>query len=192
MVAVMLACTDTTERGAELVAPLRAVSKPDVDTLTTIPGGRLADVAGDPTDPTPALGQALLIDRIGSEEMDAFLALAGPGVETPLVSVEIRHLGGALRDAAPDPGAAGTLDAEGLIYSTAPASSPQATEAIRAAQRDVGKRIAPFTGSRETILTFDERAPLKGAFEPGVADRLEAISKARDPEGLLVANHVAG
>jgi FAD/FMN-containing dehydrogenase len=191
LVAITLAFAGTGEKGTELVAPLRAVGTPYMDTLTTVSGAGLADVAGDPTNPTPALGHAALVERISSTEVNAFLALAGPGVDTPLVSVEIRHLGGALRDADPDPGAAGTLDAEGLVYSTAPASSPQARDAVLAAQREVAERIAPFSGARRTILTFDEQRPMRDAFAPEVADRLEAIAKAHDPDGLLAANHVA-
>ncbi len=191
VVAIMLAFTGTAERGAELVAPLRAVATPLIDTLATISAAALADVAGDPTNPTPALGHAALVDRIDAEATDALLAVAGPEVDTPLVSVEIRHLGGALREGDPDPGAAGTLDAEGLFYSTAPVTSPQAEEALLVAQRGVAERIAPFSGARDTILTFDEQRPMRDAFAPAVADRLEAIAKACDPEGLLVANHAA-
>ena len=191
VVAITLAFAGTAERGAELVASLRAVAKPYLDTLTTVSGARLAEVAGDPTHPTPALGHAGLVDRIGRAETDAFLALAGPGVDTPLVSVEIRHLGGALRDPDPDPGAAGTLDAEGLFYSTAPVGSPQAEAPILAAQREAAERIAPFSGARDTILTFDEQRPMRDAFAPATTDRLEAIAAARDPDGLFVANHVA-
>ena len=191
VVAITLAYTGTAGQGAELVAPLRAVASPYIDTLTTVSGAGLADVAGDPTNPTPALGHAGLLDRVGAAETEAFLAIAGPGVDTPLVSVEIRHLGGALRDADPDPGAAGTLDAEGLFYSTAPVSSPQAEAPILAAQRHAAERIAPFSGARDTILTFDEQRPMRDALAPEVADRLEAIARERDPEGLFVANHVA-
>lgn len=191
VVAITLAFTGTAERGSELVAPLRAVATPYIDTLTTVSGAGLADVAGDPTNPTPALGHAGLVDRIGSAEAEAFLALAGPGVDTPLVSVEIRHLGGALRDPDRDPGAAGPLDPEGLFYSTAPVSSPQAEAAILAAQREAAERIAPLSGARDTILTFDEQRPMRDAFAPEVADRLEAVAAARDPDGLFVANHVA-
>jgi FAD/FMN-containing dehydrogenase len=191
VVAVTLAFTGPPARGPELVAPLRAVATPYMDSLATVSGAALADVAGDPTNPTPALGHAALLDRIGPEEAGTFLAIAGPGVDTPLVSVEIRHLGGALRDADPDPGAAGRLDAEGLFYSTAPVSSPQAEGAILAAQRQAAERVGPFSGARDTILTFDEQRPMRDAFAPEVADRLEAIARARDPEGLFVANHVA-
>jgi FAD/FMN-containing dehydrogenase len=191
VVAIMLAFTGTAESGAELVAPLRSVATPLMDTLATISGAALADIAGDPTNPTPAFGHASLVDRIGVAETDALLALAGPGVDTPLVSVEIRHLGGALRRTDPDPGAAGTLDAEGLFYSTAPVTSPQAEGAILAAQSEAGERFAPFAGARDTILTFGEQRPMRDAFAPEVVDRLEAIATARDPAGLFVANHVA-
>lgn len=191
VVAIMLAFTGTAERGAELVAPLRAVATPLIDTLATISAAALADVAGDPTNPTPALGHAALVDRIDAEATDALLAVAGPEVDTPLVSVEIRHLGGALREGDPDPGAAGTLDAEGLFYSTAPVTSPQAEEALLVAQRGVAERIAPFSGARDTILTFDEQRPMRDSFAPEVVDRLEEIAKDRDPDGLFVANHAA-
>ena len=191
VVAIMLAFTGSAERGAELVAPLRAVTAPLLDTLSTIAGAALADIAGDPTNPTPAFGHASLVERIGVAETEALLAVAGPGVDTPLVSAEIRHLGGALRDADPDPGAAGTLDAEGILYSTAPVTSPQAEAPILAAQREAAERFASFAGARDTILTFDEQRPTRDAFAPAAADRLEAIAKARDPEGLFVANHAA-
>ncbi|MBN9621367.1 MAG: FAD-binding oxidoreductase, partial [Actinobacteria bacterium] len=77
VVAIMLAFTGTAERGDELVAPLRAVAGPLLDTLGTVSGPALADVAGDPTNPTPASGHAGLVDRIGPDETDALLALAG-------------------------------------------------------------------------------------------------------------------
>ncbi|MGZ5334878.1 MAG: FAD-linked oxidase, partial [Solirubrobacterales bacterium] len=190
LVAIMLAFTGGEDRGGELAAPLRAVATPYMDTLATVSGAALAGIAGDPTDPTRALGHASLVDRVGPDEVEAFLALAGPGVDTPLASVEIRHLGGALRDSDPDPGAAGTLDAEGLVYATGPAATPEVGETILAAQREMAERLAPFAGARDTILTFDEQRPMRDAFAPGIVDRLEAIAMAQDPDGLLVANHV--
>lgn len=192
MVSVVLVFTGPEARGDELVSPLRGVSKPDVDTLAMVPGSALGGLAGDPTDPLPALGHAALLDRIGPAATDAFLALAGPGADTPLTSLEIRHLGGALGGAGRDTGAAGSLDAQGLVYATAAAPTPEARERVRAALRDVADGFTPFSGSRDAILTFDERPSLRGSFAPDVADRLEAIRRARDPDGLLVANHVAG
>ena len=131
MVAVTLVFAGDSARGTELAAPLRAAATPIMDTLGTVSGADLADIAGDPTSPTPALGYAALLDQIGRDETDAFLELAGPGVDTPLVSVEIRHLGGALCDFDPDPGCAGKLDSEGLLYSTAPVHRRPKTHSSR-------------------------------------------------------------
>ncbi|HEX4307753.1 MAG TPA: FAD-binding oxidoreductase [Solirubrobacterales bacterium] len=191
VVAITLAFTGTEERGGELVAPLRAIATPYMDTLATVTGAGLADVAGDPTNPLRALGHAVLVDRIDSAALDAYLAFAGPGVDIPLPSVEIRQLGGALRDSEPDPGAAGVLEAEGLAYATGPVPSPEAEPGILAALDEFGGRLDPFAGARATILTFDERRPMTDAFAPHVAARLAKIAEANDPDGLFVGNHVA-
>ena len=133
-----------------------------------------------------------LLDRVGPDATEALLALAGPGADTPLTSLEIRHLGGALADADPDAGAAGPLAAEGLVYAAGAAPSPEAGERVRSAMGEVATRFAPCSGSRDTILTFNELPSMRGSFAPGVVDRLEAIARERDPDGILVANHVAG
>ena len=192
LVSIVLVFTGSEQRGDELVAPLRAVAKPYVDTLAMVPGSALDRLAGDPTDPLPALGHAALVDDVSPEATEAFLALAGPGTDSPLTSLEIRHLGGALGEAHPDPGAAGTLGAQGLVYAAGAAPTPEAGERVREAMREVGDRFAPFSGPRDTILTFAEQPPMRHAFAPGVADRLEAIARTHDPEGLFVANHAAG
>jgi FAD/FMN-containing dehydrogenase len=191
LVSILLVFTGTEERGEQLVAPLRAVAKPYLDTLAMVPGSALGQLAGDPTNPLPALGHAVLLDRMSPEATEAFLALAGPGTDPPLTSVEIRLLGGALGDADPDPGAAGPLHAEGLLYAAGAATSREAEEHVLATIRELGDRFAPFSGPRDTILTFDELRPMRDAFAPEVVDRLEAITRERDPDGLLVANHVA-
>ncbi len=190
VVAVILAFTGGEDRGAELVAPLRAVAPPYLDTLATVPAPALAEIAGDPKGPVPALGHAFLIDDLDAGATAAILELAGPGVDTPLRAVEIRHLGGALREPAVDPGAAGKLAAEAIVYSTGAAVTPELDAAIRAAQRVVVDRLLPFSGPRDTLLTFDEQRPWHDAFEPGIAERLEAIWRAADPDGVLIANHV--
>jgi hypothetical protein len=191
LVSIILVFTGTEQRGGELVAPLRAVAKPAVDTLAMVPGSALGGLAGDPTDPLPALGHAALLDRVGPEATDALLALAGAGADTPLTSVEIRHLGGALADAGPALGAAAPLDAQGLVYATGAAPTPEARQRVGASLDEVAAAFAPFAAERSTLLTFAERRSLCDAFAPGVADRLAAITKAHDPDGLFVGNHAA-
>jgi hypothetical protein len=160
--------------------------------LATVPGSALGQLAGDPTDPLPALGHSALLEHVNPDATEALLALAGAGSDTPLTSLEIRHLGGALGNGGPDTGAAGPLEAQGLVYAAGAAPTPEAGERVREAMREVDDRFAPLSGERANILTFAEQRPMRDAFAPGVVDRLEAISRERDPSGRFVANHVAG
>lgn len=191
LVSITLAFAGAEAEGDDLVAPLRATAAPYLDTLAMVPAGALGDVSGDPTAPQPGIGNAILLQTLTLEAVDAFVDLAGPGVESPLTQLEIRHLGGALRSTTPDPGAAGPLEAEALVYGVGVPVTPEVGDAITSTLDEVSGRLAPWAGERRTLLTFDEREPgLRRALEPGVADRLAAIAAAYDPDGLFLANHV--
>ena len=90
-------------------------------------------------------------------------------------------------------GAAGALDAEAVIYGVGMPTSPDVGAAIDAALATARERLAPWAATRGTLLTFDERSGGVGdALEPAAAERLAGIASAWDPDGLLLANHVAG
>jgi FAD binding domain len=191
LVSITLVLAGAGAEGNDLVAPLRATAAPYLDTLAMVPASALGDVSGDPDGPQPGIGDAILLRTLTAEAVDALVDLAGPEVQSPLTQLEIRHLGGALRSSAPDPGAAGPLEAEALVYGVGVPVTPQVGEAITSALVAVRERLAPWTTERSTLLTFDEREPgLRHALEPDVADRLAAIASAYDPDGLFLANHV--
>lgn len=190
LVAITLAFTGTEAQGNELVAPLRAVAKPYMDTLASVPAAALGEISGDPQDPMPGMGRAALLDSFTADVAEAYLDLAGPEAETPLTVLEVRHLGGALRSASPDPGAAGPLHSEALMYAIGTPITPDVGAAIRAALDAMAERLAPWVGERRTLITFDEDGPgLRHTFTVAAADRLAAITADYDPDGLLVANH---
>jgi hypothetical protein len=188
---ITLAFTGSEADGNELVAPLRAVAAPYLDTLATLPAPALGNISGDPQDPTPGVGRAVLLDELTGAAVDTYLELAGPGVQSPLTSLELRHLGGALRSTSPDWSAAGPLDSDALVYGVGAAVTPEVGVALGAALDDVSRRFAPWTGERRTLLTFDERGPgLRGTLPPTAVDRLASITAKYDPGGVLLANHV--
>jgi hypothetical protein len=192
LVTFTVAFTGSEADGAELVAPLRAVAPPYLDTLATVPALALGDISGDPQDPTPGLGRSVLLEAFPAEAADVFVELAGPDADTPLTMLEIRHLGGALRSPTPDPGAAGPLDSEVLIHASAVAPTPEAGAPVQAALDAMSDRFAPWTGARQTLLTFDEEEPgVRHCFTDPVADRLADVTARYDPDSLLLANHVA-
>ena len=67
---------------------------------------------------SPQGGQ--LLDELPPAAIDAIVEAAGPGSGSPLLSLELRQLGGALNDAPPDAGALATLD-HGVPYASASA-----------------------------------------------------------------------
>ncbi|HEY3727934.1 MAG TPA: FAD-binding oxidoreductase [Solirubrobacteraceae bacterium] len=192
LAAITLAFTGSEAEGNELVAPLRALGRPYLDTLATIPAPGLGEISGDPQDPVPAIGNGLLLEQFTGETADAYLELGGPDAHPPFVALEIRHLGGALRSTTPDPGAAGPLTSEALVFATGVRVDLDAGRRLNDAHDALRDRMSPWIGARGSLLTFDERSrSLRGAFTAPVADRLAAVTRSHDPDGLFVANHVA-
>lgn len=190
LVAITLAFSGAEAEGNDLVAPLRAVAKPYMETLATVPAPALGDISGDPQDPMPGMGRAVLLDSLSADAAQAYLELAGPGVETPLTALEVRHLGGALRSTTPDPGAAGPLHPEALVYAVGTPVTREVGAAIRAALDTMSERLAPWSGERRTLITFDgDGAGMRQSFTSATADRLAAVTASYDPDGVLVANH---
>ena len=50
----------------------------------------------DPPEPVPYTGEGMMLGDLDAAAIDRFVAAAGPDSGSPLVSAEIRHLGGAL------------------------------------------------------------------------------------------------
>src|SRR3954447_18087645 len=76
------------------LAPLRALG-PEMDTHAVVPIEALSHLHMDPEHPVPGNGDHRLVN-IDHAGIDALLGAVGPDVESPLVSVEMRHLGGAV------------------------------------------------------------------------------------------------
>jgi FAD/FMN-containing dehydrogenase len=174
--------------GAAALEPLRAVADPYLDTMATVPAPALADVAGDPQDPTPARQMGRLVDRLDDEAIAAYVELAGPDADVPLIFLELRHLGGALARSAPEHGALDAVDAPYLLDAIAPLMNPEMGAAIDATFDRIQERMAPWLAER-TLLSFAEQRPGRaGSFDAAGADRLAAVKDAYDPDGLILPN----
>ena len=103
-----------------------------VNTFGTMPGPGLSALNGDPEEPVPAVGDGDLLGDLPAEAVDALVGVAGAGSGSPLVSVQIRHLGGAMARPPANGGATGALDAEFAIYSVGIAGDPDGAAASRA------------------------------------------------------------
>jgi hypothetical protein len=189
LIGVSLAFCGEEAEGHALVRPLLEIGTPYMQHLGMIPGAALADLAGDPAGPVPGLGDGLMIEDFSAAACDALLELAGPGVVTPLLGVQIRQLGGAVRRPPANAGAVGSLDGDVLVMGVGMCPVPPAAAAVRAALGAMRDRLAPHASDR-CFLSFNEHdRRLAASFSGPVAARLRDVTRAYDPHGVIVANH---
>jgi hypothetical protein len=173
---------------AELLRPLRELG-PDMDTFALMPAPGLQSLHMDPPEPVPGLSDHLLMADAPSEAVDALLATAGPGTDSPLLSVELRHLGGALARPAENGGPLATLDGGFLFFGVGLPMSPEIGEAILRRAGEVREALSPWAAER-AYLNFAERpTDAETAFPPEVYRRLQETRAKYDPDDLFCANH---
>jgi hypothetical protein len=184
---IEVACQMAGHEADALLAPLRALG-PALDTCATIPTTELAMLHMDPDGPVPAHGDGMLLGELTPESVAAFTRVAGPGSDLPLLSVELRHLGGALTPGRTE-GALGGIDAEFAAFAVGMVPVPEAMAAVQNAVAAVQHALAPWaTGG--AYLNFAERPKAGDAlFGTEGHRRLAEIKAAHDPRDVIRANH---
>jgi FAD binding domain/Berberine and berberine like len=171
-----------------LLAPLRALG-PINDTLATVPMPALSHMHMDPEQPVPVAGDGLMVDQLPADAVDAFVEAAGSGAEFPLVSIELRHLGGELRRPRAEHGALGSIDADYAMYAVGMVTAPELETPVRAQVQAVKDALAPWA-ARQTYLNFAETQHDTASFWTEQAyDRLRRVKTAIDPDNTIRSNH---
>lgn len=174
------------EAGAEILAPLREL-QPEIDTFGTIPVSALAGLHMDPPDPVPGVGHGCLLSSLDDAAISALVtAITGPGA--PLLSVELRHLGGALAPGASEGGAISGFDAEYLLFAVGIGPFPEAVIAADAAVDAVLASVS-HVNATTTYLSFSERRTEQSALFGGSLERLARVKRTFDADDLFHANH---
>ncbi len=73
--------------------------------VATMPAPEMVRLHQDPEPPMPGVGGHVMLDEITPEAISEFVRLTGPRSGSPLLSSEIRHLGGAAGRPSPGRGA---------------------------------------------------------------------------------------
>jgi FAD/FMN-containing dehydrogenase len=168
-----------------LLAPLRALG-PELDTFATMPASQLHHLHMDPPEPVPGAGDGTMLAAFPAEAVDAFVAGAAG---SPLLSTEIRHLGGALSVARPEHGALASLEADFAVFAVGMATTPELGAAVKAAAERILAALAPWN-AEQTYLNFTERREdARGFFTPFAYRRLREVKARVDPDALIRANH---
>ena len=175
--------------GAALIRPLLELGDPIVNTFGTIPPTGLSALNGDPEEPVPARGDGDLLGELPAEAVEALVKVAGAGSASPLLSVQVRQLGGAVARAPADGGATSALDAAFAVYAVGLAMDPEGAGASGAHVAKVREALSPWSASRRYLNFVEVPAPAALSFDEEEFARLTDVKGRYDPDGLFRANH---
>jgi hypothetical protein len=168
---------------------LRYVSAPILGGFGPMPSAAVARLHGDPEDPVPAIGDAMLVERLDDLAIEMFTRVAGPDSGSPLLAAELRHLGGALSSPPAGAGARGHLEGSYLMFGVGIPGAPAAAPELGAHLDRYLGALAPWaTGTRFTSFA-ERRSSLETCVPASAFERLARIRQAVDPDRLFVASH---
>lgn len=173
---------------ADVLAPLRALA-PELDTWAHTPAAALTRLHMDPEGPTPAVGGDLLLREATADTVAALLDVAGPDRPTPLLAMELRHLGGALGRPGTRPAALAALAGDYAFFCAAIAPTSEAATLGRAAIGEVSQALRPWAEPTRYLNFTEESVGAEAGFSPEVVRQLRQAKQAWDPEQLLVGAH---
>jgi hypothetical protein len=172
--------------GAELMRPLRDLG-PAMDTFAMVPPVGLAEMHMDPPDPVPVVGDHQLLKSLPAKAIDDLVAVAGPDSGSPLLSLEIRHLEGALARSEPHHGALSTIPGMFATFAVGLAVDAESNAALQAQLLLVKGALESYDAGRYWNFTLEQLAAER--FFPGeTCRRLSAVKAQYDPEDTFQAN----
>lgn len=172
----------------ELLRPLRELG-PDLDTFAKVPMRELDRLHMDPKQPVPGESDGMVLSDLNDAAIDALIQTAGSGSKSPLLSIELRHAGGALARKAPGGGVVSSIEGRFLMFAVGMAPTPEVGSAVKAHIELVQNALAPWDAGR----TFSNFATKRERGERLFGDvnyrRLQAVKAAVDPDDVFRSNH---
>jgi FAD/FMN-containing dehydrogenase len=174
--------------GIELMRPLRELG-PEIDTFAVMPATALTRLHQDPEDPSPAVGDGALVAELPAEALDALIDAAGPDSGSSLLSVELRHVGGAMATEAPGSGALATLDGEYVMFAVGIAMTPEMGAAAAADVNRVRAALEPWDAGHGYFNFSESDGEGDEQFPAHTYIRLQEVKAIYDPTEMIVSNH---
>jgi hypothetical protein len=175
------------ESGGELLQPLRDLA-PELDTFAPAPPAALGHLHMDPEDPVPFATNGQLLDELPPAAIDTIVEVVGPDSGSPLLSLELRLLGGALTEAPPDAGALAVLDQAFLTLGVGMVMDPGMAAAINTHLDLVSSSLEPWESGVKYANFIDVPIDARMSYPPETFDRLQEVKARYDRHDLFRAN----
>ena len=175
--------------GEELMRPLREIGGAVWDTWDVQPAAALRQLAMDPEQPVPGVGDHVLLGELTPELADALVRLGGADSGSPLLGLQMRQLGGALGREPDGAGALGSLDGEHVVFGVGAVFDEAARAAVNEHLDLMISELAPYSTGRRFLNFADRPGDVSAFFTPEVWRRLTAAKAEYDPGDLFRANH---
>ena len=178
--------TASADEGAALLAPMRELMRgersdgghdvePIADLVGEMPFAAIDSVHADPTEPMAVWDSSALLSGLPDEALDALLAVAGPGVETPLIMAELRQFGGTITRA-PELDSVVGRDAPFGLYVLGP-MAPEIAAVVPVVVKGVVDALSPWSvGALPNFLPADRAGVLGALWDDATLERLMATS----------------
>jgi hypothetical protein len=157
-----------------------------MDTVDWMPIEGLSRLHMDPEEPVPGVGDGGMLDDVDGHLIDLLVEAV---VGKPILSVEIRHLGGAVGRRSSQHGAVDAFEAPYLMFAVAIAPTPEFASLVADSIASLRGLLAPWE-SEHTYMNFAEhRRRSSTLFSSASYHRLRRIKAIVDPTDLIRSNH---
>lgn len=181
MIAIDSTFLGAEEDARELMRQTASLSAPMIDSRAVLSVADLGQITAEPTDPGPGQSYGELLAGLGDSALDALLNEP----IAPLMTVQVRHLEGAL--AQPSNSPHGSLTEPYAIYMFGVPATPAPAEAIRHKQGGLASAL-PASG-RKPISFLNPSEQLSDALPIASLRRLRRLKDELDPRGIILGNY---
>jgi hypothetical protein len=151
-----------------------------------MPARDLSLVNMDPDFPLPYSGDGILLADYSPAATDV---LVESFVGSPLLHVEVRHLGGALCVGSPDHGCLDTIDQPFVLFTFGIAGDAELKAAVDHHVDRLLARFEPWNSGRRYLNFTESQADPRTIFPEASWKRLQHLKSIHDPDEMFLANH---